>query len=214
MLQEWTEKHPPTLEEQQKERVRQKERDGLRGFTPKRRGGDDYSDGNRNNGRRLDGRDTRRRLWDPRPPHPSRARCTSGPESRRCHRRCRRSLLIGFGEVMPSSPCCRRRGRDRQRMSGRRSRSRLPDVFARPVQGDFGFRGVTNGDACGKTAGDGASRGCFRRPFHRALTRGPCRFKLALWSCAKAFYSFEPLRADCFLTFLREGESTLLPMKE
>jgi hypothetical protein len=70
------------------------------------------------------------------------------------------------------------------------------------------------GDACGKTAEDGAARGCFRRPFHRTLTRGPCRFKLALWSCAKAFYSFEPLRAGCFLTFFREGESTLLLVKE
>ena len=31
------------------------------------------------------------------------------------------------------------------------------------------------------------------------------RLNLVLWSCAKAFYGFEPLRAGCFLTFFREG---------
>ena len=43
--------------------------------------------------------------------------------------------------------------------------------------------------------------GLFWRPFHRALTRGPRRFKLVLYSCAKAFYNFESLLTGCFLTF-------------
>jgi len=42
-----------------------------------------------------------------------------------------------------------------------------------------------------KAAENGASGGCFQRPFRRALTRGPCRFKLILWSYAKAFYTFK-----------------------
>jgi hypothetical protein len=54
---------------------------------------------------------------------------------------------------------------------------------------------------CEKAAENGASGSCFWRPFHRALPRGPRRFKLVLYSCAKAFYSFESLRAGCFLTF-------------
>ena len=53
----------------------------------------------------------------------------------------------------------------------------------------------------GKAAENGIAGGCFRCPFYRALTRGPRRFKLVLCSCAKAFYSFESLRAGYFLTF-------------
>lgn len=63
MIEEWTKMHPPSLEEQQKERVRQrereKEREGSRDFTPNRRGGGGYQDRSRRDGgyqdRRLRG---------------------------------------------------------------------------------------------------------------------------------------------------------------
>lgn len=61
MLQDWAKKHPATLEEQQKEQARQREREGLRGFTPKKRGGDGYYDRDRNTGPRREGGDDRRR---------------------------------------------------------------------------------------------------------------------------------------------------------
>jgi hypothetical protein len=62
---------------------------------------------------------------------------------------------------------------------------------------------------CEKAAEDGASGGCFRRPFHRVPTRGPRRLKLILWSCAKAFCNFESQRAGCFLTFFSPSPHSL-----
>lgn len=78
MLEEWTRKHPPVPVEQEKEQVRQRQREGLRGFTPRKKG-----DGYYDRDRRDDRRDASSRGQDRQHDHDStnkRRRNSSSPE--------------------------------------------------------------------------------------------------------------------------------------